>query len=120
MSRLPSRCSSRPTRRSDSVETSLQQAAELALQAGNGTLTDSARATIATQLKGVLDDLVKLANTTDARGQPLFGAATGDTAVTVGTDGSVSFSGTGTPRPSRSATTNRSSRPTPRRACSAG
>jgi flagellar hook-associated protein 3 FlgL len=81
----------------DSVETSLQQAAELALQAGNGTLTDSARATIATQLKGVLDDLVKLANTTDARGQPLFGAATGDTAVTVGTDGSVSFTGTGTP-----------------------
>jgi len=81
----------------DSVETSLQQAAELALQAGNGTLTDAARATIATQLKGVLDDLVKLANTTDARGQPLFGAATGDTAVTVGTDGSVRFAGTGTP-----------------------
>lgn len=80
-----------------SVENSLQQATELALQAGNGTLTDSARATISTQLKGVLDDLVKLANTTDARGQPLFGAATGDTAVTVGADGSVSFTGTGTP-----------------------
>ncbi|MFA6116621.1 MAG: flagellin [Sphingomonas sp.] len=80
-----------------SVENSLQQAAELALQAGNGTLTDSARATISTQLKGVLADLVKLANTRDARGQPLFGAATGDTAVTVGTDGAVSFTGTGTP-----------------------
>lgn len=80
-----------------SVENSLQQAAELALQAGNGTLTDSARATISTQLKGVLDDLVKLANTKDARGQPLFGAATGDTAVTVGANGAVSFTGTGTP-----------------------
>jgi flagellar hook-associated protein 3 FlgL len=80
-----------------SVENSLQQAAELALQAGNGTLTDSARATISTQLKGVLADLVKLANTKDARGQPLFGAATGDTAVTVGANGTVSFTGTGTP-----------------------
>jgi flagellar hook-associated protein 3 FlgL len=80
-----------------SVENSLQQAAELALQAGNGTLTDSARATISTQLKGVLADLVKLANTKDARGQPLFGAATGDTAVTVGANGAVSFTGTGTP-----------------------
>lgn len=80
-----------------SVENSLQHAAELALQAGNGTLTDSARATISTQLKGVLDDLVKLANTKDARGQPLFGAATGDTAVTVGANGAVGFTGTGTP-----------------------
>jgi flagellar hook-associated protein 3 FlgL len=80
-----------------SVENSLQHAAELALQAGNGTLTDSARATISTQLKGVLADLVKLANTKDARGQPLFGAATGDTAVTVGANGAVSFTGTGTP-----------------------
>ena len=80
-----------------SIENSLQQAAELALQAGNGTLTDSARATISTQLKGVLDDLVKLANTKDARGQPLFGAATGDTAVTIGANGAVGFTGTGTP-----------------------
>ncbi len=97
MSRSPSRCSSRPISTLSSVETGLQQAAELALQAGNGTLTDSARATISIQLKGVLDDLVKLANTKDARGQPLFGAASGDSAVTVGSDGSVSFTGTGTP-----------------------
>ncbi|WEJ98879.1 MAG: flagellar hook-associated protein FlgL [Candidatus Sphingomonas phytovorans] len=82
-----------------SVQTGLQQAAELVLQANNGTLTDANRATIATQLKGVLSNLVSLANTTDARGQPLFGAATGDSAVTVNADGSVSFTGTGTPPP---------------------
>ncbi|MES1974502.1 MAG: flagellin [Pseudomonadota bacterium] len=79
------------------VQNALQSASELVLQAGNGTLTDANRATIATQLKGVLDNLVGLANTTDARGQPLFGAATGDSAVTVGTDGTVSFTGTGSP-----------------------
>ncbi|MDB5703475.1 MAG: Flagellar hook-associated protein FlgL [Sphingomonas bacterium] len=79
------------------IQNGLQNAAELVLQANNDTLTDANRATIATQLTSVLDDLVSLANTRDARGQPLFGAATGDSAVTVATDGSVSFSGTGTP-----------------------
>jgi flagellar hook-associated protein 3 FlgL len=79
------------------IQNGLQNAAELVLQANNDTLTDANRATIATQLQGVLDDLVGLANTTDARGQPLFGAATGDSAVTVATDGSVSFTGTGAP-----------------------
>ena len=80
-----------------SVETGLQRAAELVLQANNDTLSDASRAIIATQLKGVLDDLVSLANTTDAHGQPLFGAATGNSAVTVDADGSVGFTGTGTP-----------------------
>lgn len=79
------------------IQSDLQHVAELVVQANNDTLTDANRATIATQLKGVLDDLVSLANTTDARGQPLFGAATGDTAVTANPDGSVSFTGTGEP-----------------------
>jgi flagellar hook-associated protein 3 FlgL len=81
------------------VQSDLQKAAELVTQAGNGTQNDANRATIATQLQGVLDDLVSLANTKDARGQPLFGAASGDTAVTKNTDGSVSFTGTGNPSP---------------------
>jgi len=79
------------------VQSDLQNAAELVTQAGNGTQNDANRATIATQLQGILDDLVSLANTKDARGQPLFGAATGDTAVTKNADGSVSFTGTGNP-----------------------
>lgn len=78
-----------------SVQNELQHAAELVVQANSDTLTDANRATIAAQLKNVLDDLVSLANTSDARGQPLFGASTGDTAVTRNPDGSVSFTGTG-------------------------
>jgi flagellar hook-associated protein 3 FlgL len=80
-----------------SVATQIQQAQELALQASNGTLSDNDRATIVTQLRSISDELAGLANTKDSRGQPLFGAATGDSAVTVASDGSVSFTGTGTP-----------------------
>jgi len=80
-----------------SVESDLQKASELVTQANSDTLTDAQRKTISTQLKSVLGDLVSLANTKDARGQPLYGAATGDSAVTQGADGTVSFTGTGTP-----------------------
>lgn len=73
----------------------LQQAAELTTQAANGTLNDTDRKTIAIQLQGIRDDLVNLAGTKDARGQPLFGAATGTSAVTQAADGTVSFGGTG-------------------------
>jgi flagellar hook-associated protein 3 FlgL len=80
-----------------SVENDLTNAAALVTQANSDTLTDAQRKTISIQLKGVLSDLVSLANTKDARGQPLYGAATGDSAVTQNADGSVAFSGTGTP-----------------------
>ncbi len=79
------------------VTSQLQRAQELVIQANSGTLTDANRAIIATQLRGIVDDLVGLANTKDARGEPLFGAATGDTAVTRNASGTVSFTGTGTP-----------------------
>lgn len=79
------------------VTTQIQRAQELTIQAANGTLSDANRKTVATQLAAIRDDLVGLANTRDARGQPLFGAATGDTAVTQAADGSVGFTGTGTP-----------------------
>ncbi|MDO7841512.1 flagellin N-terminal helical domain-containing protein [Sphingomonas immobilis] len=79
------------------VEDRLQQASELAVQANDGTLTDSAKKTIAVQIRGILDDIANLANTKDARGQPLYGAATGDTAVTKNSDGTYSFTGTGDP-----------------------
>lgn len=81
----------------DSVTSQLQKAQELAIQASSGTLSDSNRAVIAAQLRGIVDDLVSLANSKDARGGPLFGAATGDTAVTRDAAGVVSFAGTGDP-----------------------
>lgn len=79
-----------------SVTDQLQRAQELVIQAGGGILSDADRAIIATQLRSVVDDLISLANTPDARGGPLFGAATGDTAVTRDASGAVSFTGTGT------------------------
>ena len=82
-----------------SIENQLQRAAELATQANNGTLSPENRKVIGEQLKGIVQDLVGLANTKDVRGQPLFGAATGDTAVTQGADGSVHFTGTGESAP---------------------
>ncbi|MBX9815174.1 MAG: flagellar biosynthesis protein FlgL [Proteobacteria bacterium SG_bin5] len=79
------------------VNTVFQRALELTLQGNAGTLSDGDRKVIATQLRGVLDDLFTSANARDARGQPLFGAATGDTAVTRDASGRVSFTGTGDP-----------------------
>ena len=78
-----------------SIESQLQRAAELTVQANNDTLSPENRKVIGEQLKSIVQDLVGLANTRDVRGQPLFGAATGDSAVTQASDGSVTFSGTG-------------------------
>lgn len=80
-----------------SVGDQLQRASELAVTANSGTLNASDRQAIATELQGILSSVVALANTTDARGQPLFAAATGEGAVTQAADGSVSYNGTGTP-----------------------
>ncbi len=79
------------------VSTQIQRAQELAIQANNGTLSPADRKVVASQLRSIVDDLVTIANSTDARGGPLFGAATGDTGVTTGPGGVVSFTGTGTP-----------------------
>lgn len=79
------------------VTNQLQRAQELAIQANSGTLSDRDRGIIATQIRGLVDDLVSLANTKDARGGPLFGSASGDTALNRDASGVVSFTGTGNP-----------------------
>jgi flagellar hook-associated protein 3 FlgL len=80
-----------------SIESQLQRAVELTVQANNDTLSPANRKVIGEQLKSIVQDLVGLANTKDVRGQPLFGAATGDRAVTLGSDGNVQFTGAGEP-----------------------
>ncbi len=75
----------------------LQRAQELAVQSNSGTLSDSDRRVVASQLRGVIDDVLTLANTRDGRGIPLFGAATGDAALVRDASGTVSFGGTGDP-----------------------
>lgn len=57
----------------------VQNAQELAVYAGNGTLTDSGRGAIATELRGNLEELLGLANRTDANGQYLFSGFQGST-----------------------------------------
>lgn len=82
-----------------SFESQLQKAAELAVQANNDALSPENRRVIGDQLTAIVQDLVGLANTKDVRGQPLFGGASGDTAVAQAQNGSVSFTDIGEPSP---------------------
>lgn len=72
----------------------LQRASELAIQARSGTQDATSRAAIADEIDAIRAQLVQLGNTTDARGQPLFGGADGGAAVTANADGSYSFAAT--------------------------
>lgn len=70
------------------VTTALQSAQEKIVYAGNGTLSDNDRNSLATDLQGIRDQLVNLANSTDGNGRyifagyktdaPAFDQATGD------------------------------------------
>ncbi len=69
----------------------LQHAQELAVQAGNDTLTSEARTAIGVALSGIVETLTGLANGKDVRGQALFGGADGGPAVTRTADGSFTY-----------------------------
>ncbi|MGV3456984.1 flagellar hook-associated protein FlgL [Sphingomonas sp.] len=79
----------------DQVETQLQRARALAVQAGSDTVNAEGRAAIKVEIEAILEDLVGVANSTDTRGQPLFGGTSGDAAFTVQGDGSVAWTGGG-------------------------
>ena len=79
------------------ITTQLQRASELAVQARNGTLNDSDRASIATELGTIADTIASLANTQDANGQPLFGGADTGAAVVTNADGTHTLAGSATP-----------------------
>jgi len=77
-----------------SVTTVLQNVKSLVIQAGNGTLTDADRATLATTLQSNLDQLQGLANTDDGNGQFLFAGFKSSSAPFVRqADGSIQYSG---------------------------
>ena len=82
----------------EGIETQVVRARELALRAANGTLTPADRRTIGIELQGVVDTMLSLANSTDARGAPLFGGATGG-GYAKDAAGAITFSGRGTPPP---------------------
>jgi len=54
------------------VTTAIQSAQEKIVNAGNGTLSDDDRASLATNLQGVRDQLMNLANSTDGNGRYIF------------------------------------------------
>jgi flagellar hook-associated protein 3 FlgL len=73
-----------------SIRDQLQSASDLAVQAGNGTLSADAKKAIAEQLRGILDSVVSLANTKDGRGQPIFGGTNDGAGVSI-VDGALTF-----------------------------
>lgn len=80
----------------DGIDSQLQRALELMTQAANGTYSDTNRAAMAKELDTIRDTLFALANTTDVRGQPLFGGATGSVAYTRDeTTGAISYASSG-------------------------
>ncbi|MEX0294110.1 flagellar hook-associated protein FlgL [Pseudomonas putida] len=56
----------------DSINDAITSAMSLVVEAGNGTLSDADRESLATSLQGVYDTLVTLANSTDSNGNYLF------------------------------------------------
>jgi flagellar hook-associated protein 3 FlgL len=84
----------------NSVNDIYNSARDLTLQALNGSLADSDRQAIATQLTQMRDQLLQMANTTDATGQALFAGTSSNTVPFVkNASGSVSYAGNdGQPR----------------------
>lgn len=70
------------------ITTQLQRAAELAVRARTGTQTDQTRIAIAVEIDEIIGAMAGLANTTDTRGQPLFGGIDGSAAAMRQPDGS--------------------------------
>ncbi len=73
------------------ISTQIQRAIELTTQAANGTQSDASRAIIGNELNSILGALVGLANTSDVRGQPLFGTPNGTAAVTANAGGTFTY-----------------------------
>ncbi|WP_294080035.1 flagellin [Sphingomonas sp.] len=78
-----------------SIETQLQRAKEIAVQANSDTLSPEARSQLKDQVDAIITDILNLANAKDTRGQPLFAGASGDTAYARQGDGSIAYVGGG-------------------------
>jgi flagellar hook-associated protein 3 FlgL len=76
-----------------SVTTVTQSIQTLLVQAGNGTMSDSDRASVATALQGLYNQLLGLANSDDGNGQYLFGGTQTGSAPFSENAGGVSYLG---------------------------
>lgn len=77
----------------NSVADATIAAKKLIVQAGNGTLSDADRSSIASDLKGIYETLISQANTTDGNGNYLFGGYKDDSAPFVREAGGVEYRG---------------------------
>jgi flagellar hook-associated protein 3 FlgL len=76
-----------------SIINSLQHVMSQIVSAGNATLNDNDRSTIATDLQSSFQQLLSLANTTDANGQYLFSGYMGNSAAYVASSTGASYAG---------------------------
>lgn len=77
----------------DNVTAALQAVKPLLVQAGNGTLTDADRDSVATRLEGVYKQLLGSANAQDGNGRYIFSGFDTDTQPFVGDPGNVTYQG---------------------------
>ncbi|WP_435947901.1 flagellar hook-associated protein FlgL [Dryocola sp. BD586] len=75
------------------VTTAIQTAQEKIVYAGNGTLSDDDRASLATEISGIRDQLLNLANSTDGNGRYIFAGYKTETAPFTDGDDGVSYGG---------------------------
>ncbi|HEY3590433.1 MAG TPA: flagellar hook-associated protein FlgL [Buttiauxella sp.] len=75
------------------VTTAIQSAQEKIVYAGNGTLSDDDRASLATDLEGIRNQILNLANSTDGNGRFIFAGYKTETAPFTGGAGSVTYGG---------------------------
>ncbi|MBM3927835.1 MAG: flagellar hook-associated protein 3 [Sphingomonadales bacterium] len=84
-----------------SVESQLSRVKAIAISAGSSTLSPDQRVALAAEIDVILEDLVRLANTTDSRGTPLFSGDSVKTPYVItpagasAADGTVTFTGAG-------------------------
>ncbi|SEM95788.1 flagellar hook-associated protein 3 FlgL [Sphingomonas gellani] len=76
------------------IASQVQRALELAIQAASGTQNGATRSIIGNELGSIVGALQGLANTSDVRGQPLFGTPDGTPAVSRDAQGNFSYAKT--------------------------
>lgn len=79
------------------VTTAIQSAQEKIVYANNGTLSDDDRASLATDLEGIRNQILNLANSTDGNGRYIFAGYKTETAPFTGAANSVIYGGGNTP-----------------------
>lgn len=78
-----------------SADTQLQRAREIAIQANTATTPPEQKKMLAAELDNILQDLVRIGNSTDSRGLPLFSGSTDAVPYTIDGDLLVTYHGQG-------------------------